>query len=101
MTMTAMDINVLEEIQVVDSLVIHADERAVAMEVVIANKNMTVASFGNGTVPSVILTSNSFSFPTHTSQTKSFFKLSFPKLRGFRVWSCDISSGFLKLCFIK
>ena len=36
MTMTAMDINVLEEIQVVDSLVIHADERAVAMEVVLS-----------------------------------------------------------------
>lgn len=90
-----------EGIEVIDSLVVYADKRAVAMEVVVDNKNMTVAAFGDGTVPSVILTSNSFAFPTDTSQTKSFFKISFPNLKGFKVWSCDISLDSLKLFFIK
>lgn len=100
MTMTA-DVKASEGIEVLDSLVVHSDERAVAMEVVIASKNMTVAAFGDAMVPSVILTSNSFAFPTHTRQTKSFFKISFPNLKGFKVWSCDISSNSLKLFFIK
>lgn len=101
MTMTA-DIKISGEgIEVVDSLVVHASERAVAMEVVVANKNIAVAAFGDGIVPSVILTDNSFNLSTDTSQTKSFFKLSFPNLKGFKVWSCDISCDSLKLFFIK
>lgn len=95
MTMTA-DIKISGEgIEVVDSLVVHASERAVAMEVVVSNKNIAVAAFGDGIVPSVILTD------MDTSQTKSFFKLSFPNLKGFKVWSCDISCDSLKLFFIK
>lgn len=100
--MTTVEVKVSSEgIRVLDSLVVHADDRVVAMEIVMENDDLTVAAFGDGIFPSVMLTTNSFNFPTHTSQTKSFFKLSFPELRGFKVWSCDMSSDSLKLCFLR
>ena len=100
--MTTLDVKVSSDvIRVIDSVVVHADEKMVAMELTVENENLTVAAFGDGIVPSIILTSDSFVFPTHMSQVKPFFKISFPELKGFKVWSCDMSSDSMKLCFVR
>jgi hypothetical protein len=85
-------------VEVLDSLVVHSDERMIAVELVVRDDDLAVAAFGDGTVPSLILT-NSFGLSPH--ERKNFAKISFPELKGFKIWSCDASEGSLKICFLK
>lgn len=100
--MKTAEVKVLSNgVDILDSLVVHSDERVVAMELIIRNDDLAIAAFGDGIAPSLIMTENSFKFPTNTSQRKAFLKISFPELMGFKIWSCDMSGDTLKICLLK
>jgi hypothetical protein len=76
-------------------------EDIVTIELELGSDSVAVAAFGDGNVPSVMLTHDKFSAPIDHNQTNELTRVGFEGLRGYKVWSCEHSGEILRICLTR
>jgi hypothetical protein len=64
----------------------------VALEVEVENDSLLIAAYGDGIVPSIILSNQ---------ETGEFLKIPFPDFEKFKIWSADLNGDSLKVCLTR
>jgi hypothetical protein len=76
-------------------------EDIVTLELELNSDSVSVAAFGDASMPSVMLTNDKFSAPIAQNQKNDFTKVVFEGLKGYKIWSCEHSGEILKICLMK
>jgi hypothetical protein len=98
---SSTEVKVIGEIPVKGANIIYQHEDIVALELELGGDMFSVAAFGDGSTPSIILTHDKFSAPMDQHQRRDFTKVSLPDLKGYKVWSCDRDGEILKICLMR
>lgn len=64
----------------------------VAIEVESVDEDLSIAAYGDGNFPSLIL---------QNVETKEFSTVTFQEFEGFSIWSADLNADSLKICLVK
>jgi hypothetical protein len=95
------EIKVFGDIPIKSALIMVQHDDIVALEVEMGGETFTVAAYGDGAVPSIMLTHDKFFAPTDQNQKRDFTKISFIDLKGYKIWSCDREGETLKICMMR
>jgi hypothetical protein len=100
-TTNKTEIKVTGKIPVKCANIIIQHEDIVTIELELSSDSVTVAAFGDGNTPSVMLTHDKFSAPIDHNQKNELTRVGFEELKGYKVWSCEHIGEILKICLTK